>query len=139
MKKSPLFLFVLLLAVFTACSKSSSPAPVPEPTKEELLVKASWKISEVQANGTKDNTTDYSSYRITFASNKTYTLTYAGNTTTGVWELTTDGKTLTLDKGTSKQIVMEVQTLTATNLDVKYTNKDYKTGSQAILQKMIPA
>ncbi|MEK6780764.1 MAG: hypothetical protein AABY93_03610 [Bacteroidota bacterium] len=48
----------------------------------------------------------------------TYSTTSGGYTDTGTWELTSDGKTLTLDKGTADESVFTVTALSSTNLNL---------------------
>jgi len=48
----------------------------------------------------------------------TYSSTSSGVTDTGTWELTSDGKTLTLDKGTADAFVFTVTTLTSSKLNL---------------------
>lgn len=48
----------------------------------------------------------------------TYSYTRQGLTGTGMWELTADGKTLTLDKGTVAELDFTVTTLSSTNLNL---------------------
>jgi len=53
---------------------------------------------------------------IEFKKGGTYSSTSAGTTETGTWELTSDGKTLTMDKGTADAFAFTVTTLTSTDL-----------------------
>ena len=57
---------------------------------------------------------------ITFNSDKTYSSTIGGDPDTGTWELSANGSTLTLDKGTSDEIVLTVNSLSSTNLNITY-------------------
>ncbi len=48
----------------------------------------------------------------------------SGSVSTGKWELTSDNKTLTIDKGTADETVFTVKTLTASNLNLSASVED---------------
>jgi hypothetical protein len=55
---------------------------------------------------------------ITFNANNSYTANLGGDPGTGVWEISANGSTLTLDKGTADEVVLTVTSLTTTTLNV---------------------
>lgn len=54
----------------------------------------------------------------------TYSSTMGDETTSGTYELSSDGNTLTTDKGTSDEMVMTITELTEDNLKLTYTEED---------------
>jgi len=57
-----------------------------------------------------------------------YSTTSGGITDTGTWELTSDGKKLTMDKGTADAIVFTVTTLTSAALNLTADQSETATG-----------
>lgn len=71
---------------------------------------------------------------ITFNSDKTYTANLGGQTDAGTWDLSSDNKQLTIDSNTDPVVVFDVETLTAGELVVKWT----ETGQEDINDDNIP-
>jgi hypothetical protein len=124
-----LFIFVIALTI-PSCSKD-------EDTKssKEILTSKSWKMSSSKQNGveviedcTKDDI-------ITFATDGTFTTTvgsitcYNGETDySGIWTLSGDGKTLTIDEYPASVSISENK-ITVTSTD----------GTDTVVMTFIPA
>jgi hypothetical protein len=133
MKKSYLFL-LLLLSLLGSCKEK-------DPTNEELISRA-WKVASVLLNASADATTNYGTYRFTFNSSKTYTFTNAPIPSvplTGTWELSSDAKTLTLNKGQVSEKTALVKQLTGENLNLEFTYSNFKGGNVTSEFRLIPA
>jgi hypothetical protein len=65
----------------------------------------------------------------TFASGGTYSMTILGTSGGGTWEMSADGSTLTLDKGTEDEVVYTVTTLTSDVLMYSITDVDEDLGT----------
>jgi len=140
-------IFLSLVLLLANCSKESDPTP------GDLIV-GNWKIStakvtvkvgsltlveylvaqgltaaeaqDIEAAFTDDLNDIEGNLEI--KSGGTYSSTSGGSTDTGKWELTPDGKTLTLDKGTADEFVFTVATLSATNLNLTGDQTDDSNG-----------
>jgi len=139
-------IFLLSIVLFLgSCSKDSDPTPA-----SDSLIIGNWKFATVDVT-LKVGSQSFVDYLIDqgltpaeaqlFASafaadyedldgtidikkGGTYSTTSGGSTDTGTWALSSDGKTLTLDKGTSDEFVFTVKTLTATNLNLSGDQTD---------------
>ena len=128
-----------ILLILANCKKDSDPIPTPN----DLII-GNWTVSTFNLTikvGTQsfvdyliaqgltaseaqlyvsEFTSDYGPgpENINIMKGGTYSYTSQGLTDTGMWELTADGKTLTLDKGTAAKIDFTVTTLSSTNLNL---------------------
>lgn len=120
------FLFaVLFLSVFTGCDKDDDK----EPTRTALLTSQVWQGNrafvddqDVTSFIDMDNTT------MLFKTDGTYNIVISGTPNTGTWEFTSNEQKLLLDKGTNEEFTIDILKLTATNLDVEWTEDDPDTG-----------
>jgi len=58
---------------------------------------------------------------ITFNADKTYTSNLGGQSDTGTWNISADNKQLTIDSSTEPAVVLNIETLTANELQVNWT------------------
>jgi hypothetical protein len=141
---------VLLLA---SCSKDNDPVPT------DLIV-GNWQISSVNFTMTvgSQSLVDYliaqglsaeeaqvlaDEFQTGFAEidgtieikkGGTYSATTDGSTETGTWELSSDGKTLTMDKGTAYEIDFTITTLTSSNLTMTSEVSESDSGLTVIIR-----
>jgi hypothetical protein len=135
--------FVLLLA---GCGKDDDPNPndfiigtwtvsdvtvdmkVGTKTLVEYFVSMGLSQTEAQllASQFSDGFEGDFSGEIEFKKDGTYTSKDGSDTNTGKWELSSDGKTLTTDKGTADEMVLTVASHTATkmNLTSEFTEEE---------------
>jgi len=71
---------------------------------------------------------------IKFNSDNTYTSTLGGQNETGTWSLSSDGDKLTIDPSTDDAIIFDVDTLTASQLQVHFS----ETGSDDLNGDNVP-
>lgn len=140
---------VLISLMLLHCSKEIDPTP----TAADLII-GNWKISTV-AVALKVGSQSFVDYLIDqgftpsdaqlFASafaldyedldgnidikkGGTYQNTSGGSTDKGTWDLSSDGKTLTLDRATANETIFTVKTLTNTNLNLSAELSDDTSG-----------
>jgi hypothetical protein len=65
-----------------------------------------------------ENSMEINGQSFNIKSDGTYSTTSQGVTENGTWELSSDGKTFTVDKGTAEAIVFTVTSLTSSNLNL---------------------
>lgn len=129
------------LLVFAGCKKDKDDATPnnPQQNNKELLVGKNWKLTGAKAflGDSIDvyNTDPYKAQVecakddiITFKNDNTYTLNDGGTACatailpeSGVWELSADQKTLTTDKGTDKEKVLNLILVTSSTLKANTT------------------
>ena len=61
---------------------------------------------------------------IEFKSDNTYESTFEGDTDTGTWELSSDGKQLTLDKGTADELTLDIISLSNNMLKIGFSEEE---------------
>jgi hypothetical protein len=130
MKKIVILLITVTVA-FSACKKEK-PAPTP-PTNKELLTKA-WKVNEAYVNGQLSSDPSWSSFRITFKTDGTYTSAFGTGNGSGVWEFNSDQSRVILNKGTADEETMEIKKLDESTFNMKETD-----GTDTLELFMIPA
>jgi len=111
-----LFVFALTITV-SSCKKDTL-------TPKEMLTAKSWKLSSSKVNGVETIEDCSKDDIMTFAADGTYSTTvgaitcYVGDiNTTGVWTLSSDGKTLTLDSEDPYSIMITESKLVVTIVD----------------------
>jgi hypothetical protein len=124
---------LLLLAVFVFACK-----PDENPSKKELLSKT-WKIKSVTINGVADNTTNYSSWALTFSNDGTYSFIKGSNTETGTWVLNAAETQIILDQGTSTEKTYTLLSINSSFLDFETTvPATFKEGEKVYVYSLIP-
>lgn len=144
-----------ILLILANCKKDSDPIPMPI----DLII-GNWTVSTFNLTikvGTQsfvdyliaqgmtasdaqiyaaEITSDYGPgpENINIKKGGMYSYTSQGSTDTGTWELTADGKTLTLDKGTAAELDFTVTTLSSTNLNLNGNLTDSDSGVTITLQ-----
>jgi hypothetical protein len=117
---SKIFLLFVALGVTiatTSCNKEE------EPTNTELLTKT-WRITEVYINSQLASDTGFNSFRLTFSTAGTYSLTYTGGAENGVWEFNADETQIIIDKGTADEFIWEILSLTIDASRLRTTDDD---------------
>ncbi len=157
--KNLLLLPILGSVLFLAgCDKQSDPTP-------RDLVVGSWTVSKITATITvggqslvayfkslglsdadaqqyadefEDSFQETASGKIEFKADGTYKSSDSagGDVSTGKWELSSDGKILTTDKGTADETVLNVSTLTANKMNLNATIEDEDVGADTFTIKL---
>jgi hypothetical protein len=135
---TPLFAWTALIAVFFLWG---CPSPATPPLSEQIA--KNWSANIVKEGATVVYTkgatmnikAGYSSFKLNLSSPSSVTLSeFDGNTFTGQWSLTADGKTLTLTglnpqpTGTGGTISFAISEATSTSLKLTRTSASAKTG-----------
>jgi hypothetical protein len=129
MKK--LSLLLLLLAVLAGCKKKT--------TSVADVISQTWKVASVTLNGAADPA-NYDKYRLTLNSNGNYTLVNEnGQTSTGTWKLTDNDTAISFDEGAANARKATIQTAASGNLDITYSEKNFKNGDVVRVFKLTPA
>jgi hypothetical protein len=138
-KRNPVIAFLLIFAL-GACQKDNS-------TGGSGNIVGKWSVTssnvKITVNGTDivqylvDNlgltqqqaetmansyATEAMNGTIEFKSDGTYSTTSDQGTTTGTWDLSSDKKKLTLDAGTSDEVIIDVKSLTSSKLVLTETD-----------------
>lgn len=123
MKRNISYIIVcLVLVVFAGACKKKNVAPK---GKNELL-SIEWKVASVEFDGVADGT-DYSAYRWTFTTGKTYTLTNGTQSLkSGSWEINETSQTLVLDAGTASEASGLIVSLTETAARLEFDEATFK-------------
>lgn len=140
-----LLLLAAVLVMAASCEKNPTPDPKPTPdpnppgngtTKKEQISKI-WKVESMLVNNSPAQGVDFSGYTFTFKTDNTYNFnagTYSGS---GPWEFNSTGQQVLLSKGTDKERVGVIISLTDTRLDLEFTTAaSGKTGEQKVLFKL---
>jgi len=118
-----LFLFYILIFATTGCEEENK-------NKEALLTAHMWKFDKMETNSTNQDILDAMVFanallasvglEWTFDTDGSHTLTATNldppESEEGTWELSSDGKTLFIEKGTVDEEEMTIRTLTSDKL-----------------------
>jgi hypothetical protein len=63
---------------------------------------------------------------VEFKDDHTFVANFGGDPETGTWELSSDGKTLILDPGGPDEVIMTVNTLTESTLDIDFSQVTFE-------------
>ncbi len=112
--------FLILLFLFAAlgCEKED------EFSKEELLTAHTWRFSDMTADTDTQDILDLITFvkalmtgaTLNFDDDGTYSMTAMQQTDTGTWDLSSDEKTLIMDKGTADESETTLVSLTLTKM-----------------------
>jgi hypothetical protein len=135
-----LLLLAAVLVMAASCEKNPTPGPTPPPdeetTKKEQISKT-WKVTSMLVNNSPAQGVDFSGYTFTFKTDNTYNFnagTYSGS---GPWQFNSNEQQVLLSKGTDKERVGVIISLTDTRLDLEFTTAaSGKTGEQKVLFKL---
>jgi hypothetical protein len=135
-----LLLLAAVLVMAASCEKNPTPGPTPPPDKEATKkeqISKTWKVTSMLVNNSPAQGVDFSGYTFTFKTDNTYNFnagTYSGS---GPWEFNSTEQQVLLNKGTDKERVGVILTLTDTRLDLEFTTAaSGKTGEQKVLFKL---
>ncbi len=149
---TPVLLAIVLL--IASCSKDNDPKPADliignwTITSANLSIKVgtlslveyfkSQGLTDAEAQLYASQITDsfkgdIVSGSLEFKKGGSYSSMSNGTTSTGTWELSSDGKTLTLDKGTVDGVVFTVNTLTASDLNIVADQTETDSGVSATI------
>lgn len=147
-----LFISVACVLALNSCNKDEDPTP------NDLII-GTWKVTNIDATITVNGLTlynylisqgfsaseaqlasdqaaaefeDIGSGNVEIIKGGTYKATDSGDVSTGTWELTADGKTLTLDKGTVDEQKYTVTSLTSSKLSL---SADLESNTGAFIMK----
>jgi hypothetical protein len=126
LRYSVLSLLALSILAITGCKKDDEGNG---PDKNSLLTAHVWKFSTLTTSSTDPDVqlivnlmaAFLTNSTISYAAGGTYTITMLGESDSGTWELSADGKTITVDKGTEDEGVHTIKTLTADVLEFSET------------------
>ncbi|MGQ9620974.1 MAG: lipocalin family protein [Bacteroidales bacterium] len=107
---------------------------------EELLTNHIWKYKEMTTTSTDPNIISIVTFvnalmvnaTMDFNEDGTYTLSAMGQTTTGTWELSEDGKTLITETSGGEEDVLTVVKLTKDNLTLQGQEVDNTYGAYSV-------
>jgi len=132
MKNLPLTLISLFILI--GCKEEvTTPA---EPTAEEMIART-WQVQSVQINGQDGNAADFSNYRFTFRSDKTYRFLMPDERQ-GNWDLTANASLLLLDQGTTQEESVAVLELSESDLLLEFTEESIKLGPTQTRYSLVP-
>ncbi|MEA1898182.1 MAG: lipocalin family protein, partial [Bacteroidota bacterium] len=114
---SPVLVLLFLFAAL-GCEKED------EFSKEELLTAHTWRFSDMTADTDTQDILDLITFvkalmtggTLSFDDDGTYSMTAMQQTDTGTWELSSDEKTLIMDKGTADESETTLVSLTLTKM-----------------------
>jgi hypothetical protein len=135
------FLILSILAI-TGCKKDDEGNG---PDKSSLLTAHVWKFSSITTSSTDPDVqlavnlvaAFMTNGTMTYAAGGTYTITMLGQSDSGTWELSADGKTITVDKGTADETFHTIKTLTADVLEFSESVVDEDLGTFDITYKWV--
>jgi hypothetical protein len=102
------------------------------PDKQGLLTAHVWNFDKLTTNSTDQDVqllvnlmgAFMTGATATFSANGTYTISILGETDSGTWELSGDGKKIIMDKGTDDETEVTIVTLTSDVLEFKESVTD---------------
>ena len=98
-----------------SCKKEETPAPEPQPTKTEMLVRT-WKADSVFIDN-QNSTVLFTGFRLTFRADNRYVAVSPLETDSGAWTFASNETQIVLDPGPNQE-VWTIQTLTSSLLRI---------------------
>ncbi|TRZ51935.1 hypothetical protein D4R99_03625 [bacterium] len=126
MKIQKIFFLVVLITVlamnaFSVFAQYDSTGKLPDICK-------TWQTEEMFISGKAVDTPEIVEIVVTFNEDGTYQYWEENELTEGDWVLENDGSSIVFDKGTEDELIWDILTLEAANLQVKFAidKKNYK-------------
>lgn len=134
LRYSILSILVLSVIAMSGCNKDEDGNG---PDKQSLLTAHVWNFDKLTTTSTDAEVQFTVAFMaalltestISFTANGVYTWTILGESDTGTWELSADGKTLTMDKGTEDERTQTLVTLNNDLLETKENLEDEDDGT----------